>query len=132
MQFQRCLIAGVDVNDVEPYGKGGLAKHMDGGPHHSNVTINFSSRTGSAMRFRIIITGYCMPNNPQSTTPNSTLYANPINNHTPNASYGWVLPSNGTFNNASSQYNNSSSYNNSSAIVQNRNMTSEQSWWHFW
>lgn len=86
------MIAGVNVMDVEPFGNGGLAKLISGGPNHANVTIRFTSKPGKDMIFRIIITGYCSyaPNqpytygkaeplqsyNPHTTTDNSAIDSN--------------------------------------------------------
>lgn len=139
------------MNDIEPYGRGGLAKIIGGGPHQYSVTVNFSSKTGYAMLFRIILTGYCMDKN-NSPSPSPYLgrnwnTGNSINNHAPNtsnATYGWAIPSNQTFHNSSSSYTNitnaygfSSPYNstyNSTALAQNHTMTSPsyKPWWHFW
>lgn len=119
-----CLITGIRVFDADRYGKGGLAKITDGGLHHNNVTINFTSKPGECMPFTIIINGYCAENisNQVISNETNTQHANPMNNDQPIApSYGWnVVPLN------------VSALNTSSVLVQNITAPSNSSWWHFW
>lgn len=112
----RCMIAGVNVADVDPYGKGGLAKFLGGGVNHNNVTIRFTSKPGEGMLFRVVVTGYC------------------LKNYSPNQSYGWAEPLrsyspyhyNATNTTSNNSYNN---YNHPNAITA---APPNKPWWHFW
>lgn len=116
------MIAGVDVADVDPYGKGGLVKMVSGGVNHNNITVRFTSKPGEAMLFRILVTGYCLKSYP------------------PNQSYGWAEPlrSNSPYHydnatNANTTYN--GSYNISANYSQPATTTAaprNKPWWHFW
>lgn len=103
-----CFITGVKVIDIEPYGNGGLAKIVNGGPRENHVTINFTSKPGEPMLFRVINTGYCVRNFPPRGNG-----ANSINNNT--ITYGWNVPSNVSIHNST---------------MTNHNTTSP--WWQFW
>lgn len=111
------MIAGVDVKDVDPYGKGGLAKVVSGGVNHNNITVRFTSRPGEAMLFRILVTGYC------------------LKSYSPNQSFGWAEPLrsynpyqyNVTNANANGKYNQSAT-----AATAGTAAPSDKPWWHFW
>lgn len=118
------MISGVTVADVDPFGKGGLAKIIGGGLNKNNVTIRFTSKPGEAMLFRVVVTGYC------------------LNSYQPNQSFGWAEPlrsfSRFHYNASHPFYNNSmdSIYNNSAMHHPPPPATSEappkKPWWHFW
>lgn len=124
----RCMIAGVDVADVDPYGKGGLVKLVSGGVNHNNITVRFTSQPGEAMLFRVLVTGYC------------------LNGYSPNQSYGWAEPLrsyspynyNATNANATSPYNISAThfadYNQPSSATTAATTAAPRNkpWWHFW
>lgn len=104
------MIAGVNVEDVDPYGKGGLAKVIAGGVNHNNVTIRFTSKPGEAMLFHVIVTGYC------------------LNNHSPNQSYGWAEP----LRSYSPNHNNPTNSTNYNQPPTTTTAPPKKPWWHFW
>lgn len=120
----RCMIAGVNVADVDPYGKGGLAKVLAGGVNHNNVTIRFTSKPGEAMLFHVVVTGYC------------------LRNYSPNQPYGWAEPLHSYSSyqyNATTNSTGSTSRNHSATHFANYNHPNAVSaappnkpWWQFW
>lgn len=111
----RCVISGVNVMDVDPYGNGGLAKVIDGGLNHSNVTIRFTSKPGEAMLFHVLVSGYC------------------LKNYSPSQSYGWAEPlhSYSPYHyNDSNLYTNDVNHNNQSIATIVTPL--DKPWWHFW
>lgn len=111
--------------DTDRFGKGGLAKIIDGGRNTNNVTINFISKPGEAMQFNVTLNGYCVKNQPIAWHANNVQHANPINYQEPVKMapplYGWIPPMNG-------------SLNDSSVLIQNLTQPSNSSGWfsHFW
>lgn len=119
------MITGVRVFDMDRFGKGGLAKIIDGGLHQDHATINFISKPGEPMLFTVIINGYCVQNHQIQSNANNVQQANPINYREPVATppmYGWIPPLNDSLND-----------NSSSVVIQNITTPSNSSnWWHFW
>lgn len=113
------MIAGVDVTDIDPYGKGGLAKVVSGGLNHNNITVRFTSKPGEAMLFRVLVTGYC------------------LKSYSPNQSYGWAEPlrsySPFHYNATNANTTNNSSYNQpADAADASTAAQRNKAWWHFW
>lgn len=114
------MIAGVDVADVDPYGKGGLVKLLSGGVNHNNITVRFISKPGEAMLFRVLVTGYC------------------LNSYSPNQSYGWAEPlrsySPYHYNATNANATSNRSYNISATHFDNYNQPAQRNkpWWQFW
>lgn len=112
------------MNDINPFGKGGLVKIIDGGLRQDHVTFNFVSKPGESLQFTVKIYGYCVKNDPLESKANTVENANPINYLESVASivrpsYGWAIPSNAT----------------NSSPVETQNATSPSNtneWWHFW
>lgn len=117
------MITGVNVMDIDQYGKGGLAQVIGGGLNQNNVTIRFTSKPGEAMLFRIVVNGYC------------------VKTYTADQGFAWAEP---VRSNSSYHYN-ASSHSNNIGINSNNNAMNAlnhpkpaatgsviKSWWHFW